>query len=81
MYGYEPLAYYYGMKPQEFWDCSYREVIVYCEANCARTMENFKTNVIIQEATTDKLIRADGMNMGKKAKVIPLKKMFKELFV
>lgn len=80
MYSYEPLAYYFGMKPSEFWECTYREVVLFCEINSIRKSESFKSDVVLQEAVTDKLIRADAMSMGKKAKTIPLKKMFKNLF-
>lgn len=66
------------MKPKEFWDCNYREIILFCEINSIKQNESFKTDIILQEAVTNKLIQADGMN--KKPKVIPLKKMFKELF-
>lgn len=80
MYSYEPLAYYFGMKPNEFWECTYREVVLFCEVSSIRRNESFKSDVVLQEAVTNKLIQADGMTMGKKAKVIPLKKMFKNLF-
>lgn len=66
------------MKPQEYWNCEYRQMVLFCEINSIKQLENFRENVIIQEAVSDKLIQADGMN--KRPKVIPLKKMFKELF-
>lgn len=78
IYAYEPLAYFYGMKPQEYWSCECRQMILFCEVCSMRRIENFKEGVIVQEAVTDKLIQADGMN--KRPKVIPLKKMFKGLF-
>lgn len=78
MYAYEPLAYYFGMKPHEFWDCTYREVVLFCEINSIKKNEGFKSDVILQEAVTNKLIQADGMN--KKPKVVSLKKMFEGLF-
>ncbi len=78
MYSYEALAYYFGMKPDEFWMCSYREVVLFCEINSIRKNESFKSDVVLQEAVTNKLIQADGMS--KRPKVIPLKKMFKNLF-
>lgn len=80
MYSYEPLAYYFGMKPNEFWECTYREVELFCEINSIRKNEQFKSDIVLQEAVTNKLIQADGMTMGKRAKTIPLKKMFKNLF-
>lgn len=46
--------------------------------NIIRIKEDFKQEVILQEAVTNKLIQADALNP--KAKVIPLGKTFKELF-
>ena len=80
VYSYEPLAYYFGMKPNEFWKCTYREVALFCEVNSIKQTEQLKSDINLQEAVTNKLIQADGMTMGKKAKVIPLRKMFKDLF-
>ena len=78
MYAYEPLSYYFGMKPSEFWNCTYREMILFCEVNSIRKNEQFKSDVILQEAVTNKIILADAMN--KRPKVVSLKKMFKEIF-
>ena len=78
VYAYEPLAYYFGMKPNEFWNCTYREVVLFCEINSMRKNDNFKANINLQEAVTNKLIQADGMN--KRPKIVPLRKMFEELF-
>ena len=66
------------MKPQEFWNCDYKEMIVYCKANSIKQNELFKTDIVLQEAVTNKMIQSHPLN--KKSKVIPLKKMFKELF-
>ena len=78
IYCLEPLSYYYGMKPMEFWNCRYKEVYLYCEMNMLRIKEDFKQSILLQEATTDKLIQAD--SMSKKPKIVPLRKIFKELF-
>lgn len=43
-----------------------------------RTVDEFKHEITLQEAVTDKLIRADSMT--KRPKVIPLRKTFKKLF-
>lgn len=78
IYSYEPLAYYFGLKPNEFWECTYREVVLFCEVGSMRRKECFKSDVILQEAVTNKLIGADGMN--KRPKVVPLRKMFEGVF-
>lgn len=72
------MAYYLGMKPDEFWNGKYREVYLFCEMNLIKIKEMFKQEIFLQEAVTDKLIQAD--SMSKKPKIIPLRKMFKQLF-
>lgn len=78
IYCLEALAYYLGMKPSEFWNGRYKEIYLFCEINVIRIKEDFKQNIILQEATTDKIIQAD--SMSKKPKIVPLRKMFNELF-
>ena len=41
-------------------------------------LDEFKMQVVLQEAVTDKLIKAD--SMSKRPKVVPLKKTFNKLF-
>lgn len=57
---------------------TYKEINKFCQANLIRLQDDFKRNIILQEAVTDKMIQAD--SMSKKPKVVPLRKMFKELF-
>lgn len=78
IYCLEPLAYYLGLKPTEFWNCRYKEIYMYCEMNMIRIKDDFKQQIVIQEATTDKLIKAD--SMSKNPKILPLRTMFKKLF-
>lgn len=78
VYALEPLAYYFNIKPQDFWNSRYKEIYLYCEIQFIRTIEDFKQEITLQEAVTDKLIQAD--SMSKKPKIVPLKKMFKEIF-
>lgn len=66
------------MKPYEFWNATFREVTKFCEANIVRTYDEFRNQIIVQEASTDKLLMGDAMR--KKPKIIPLKEMFKNLF-
>lgn len=72
------LSYYFGMKPNEYWNSTYREMFIFCQVNLARIADNFRQSIVVQEATTDKLIQADAMRA--RPKIIPLKKMFKKLF-
>ena len=51
---------------------------MYCEMQFVRTMEDFKQNVILQDATADKLLQGDCMRQ--RPKVVSLRKIFKEIF-
>lgn len=78
IYAYEMLAYYLSMKPKEFWDSTYREVILYCQMSLMRIQDDFRNDIVIQEAMSDKLLMGDAMR--EKPKILPLKKKFKEIF-
>ena len=66
------------MKPDEFWNCEYRQLNTFLQINMIRILDHFKGQITLQEAVTDKLIKADSMT--KRPKVIPLRKMFSKLF-
>ena len=66
------------MKPDEFWNCEYRHINTFLQTNMVKILDDFKMQIMLQEAVTDKLIKAD--SMSKRPKVIPLKKMFAKLF-
>lgn len=67
------------MKPNEFWNSTYREVHVFTQANLSKVMDDMRTEIKLQEAITDKLIMADAMSQ-RRPKVIPLQKTFQKLF-
>lgn len=67
------------MKPQEFWNSTYREINIYTQSNLAHTMDGFRQEIRLQEAVTDKMIMADAMS-NKKPKIIPLQKTFENIF-
>ena len=79
IYALEPLCYYFKMKPDEFWNSTYREINLYTQANLCYVMDNFKQEVTLQEAVSDKIIMADAMS-NRRPKIIPLQKTFKNLF-
>ena len=66
------------MKPEEFWNCEYRYINTFLQTNMIKILDDFKMQIMLQEAVTDKLIKAD--SMSKRPKVISLKKMFSKLF-
>lgn len=67
------------MKPNDFWNSTYREINIYTQANLCHIIDDFKQEIKLQEAVTDKLIMADAMS-NKKPKIIPLQKTFERLF-
>lgn len=67
------------MKPTEFWNSTYREINIYTQANLCHIIDDFKQEIKLQEAVTDKLIMADAMS-NRKPKIIPLQKTFEKLF-
>lgn len=78
IFALESLSYYFNMKPDEFWNCEYRYINTFIQTNMIRLLDDFKMQIILQEAVTNKTIKADSMT--KRPKVIPLKKMFAKLF-
>lgn len=78
IYAYEPLSYYFSIKPNEFWEMSFKEICMYCEMQSIRVLEDLKKEIQVQEAVTDKLIGASMVN--EKPKIISLKSMFTKLF-
>lgn len=67
------------MKPDEFWNERYKNVFLYCEVNLIKLQDDFKQQIILQEAVTDKLIQADSMS-NSNPKIVSLQEMFSNLF-
>lgn len=67
------------MKPNEFWNSTYREINIFTQSNLCKIMDQFRQEIQLQEAVTDKIIMADAMS-NKRPKIIPLHKTFKKLF-
>ncbi len=66
------------MKPTEFWNARYSEINIYCQTHIAKTIDNLKQEINLQEAVTNKLIRAD--SMSRNPKIVPIRDNYKELF-
>ena len=66
------------MKPFEFWNSTYREVNLYAQVQSARVIDEFKQEIQLQEAVTDKLIKASIVQ--EKPKVVRLIDTFSKLF-
>lgn len=78
IYAIEPLAYYFDMKPHEFWNSRYLEINIYCQTHLAKTIDDLKREINLQEAVTNKLIRAD--SMSRNPKIVPIRENYKDLF-
>lgn len=79
IYALEILCYYFNMKPNEFWNSTYREINIFTQANLCHSIDEFRQDIRLQEAVTDKLIMADSMS-NTRPKRIPLQKTFENLF-
>ncbi len=66
------------MKPYEFWNSTYREINIYIQTHLIKIVDNLKREINLQEAVTNKLIRAD--SMSKRPKIIPIRDSYKDLF-
>lgn len=67
------------MKPNEFWNSTYREINLYTQSNLYHRIDDIKQEIRLQEAVTDKVIMADAMS-NRKPKIISLYKTFEKLF-
>ena len=67
------------MKPNEFWNSTYREISTFTQSNLLHNIDDFRREIQLQEAVTDKLIQADAMS-NKRPKIVPLQKTFKNIF-
>lgn len=66
------------MKPCEFWNSRYSEINIYCQAHLIKTIDDLKREINLQEAVTNKFIRAD--SMSRNPKIVPIRDNYKELF-
>ena len=78
IYAIEPLAYYFDMKPSEFWNSRYSEINIYCQTHLVKIFDDLRREIDLQEAVTNKLIAGDCMNQN--AKIIMIRDNYKELF-
>ena len=66
------------MKPREFWNSTYREINIFIQTHLIKIVDDLKREINLQEAVTNKLIRAD--SMSKRPKIVPIRDSYKELF-
>ena len=66
------------MKPHEFWNSRYSEINAYCQMHIVRIIDDLKREINLQEAVTNKLIRADSMSSN--PKIVPIRDNYPELY-
>ena len=66
------------MKPQEYWNATYREISIFIQVHLIKTTDELKEQIDLQEAVTNKLIGAN--SFSKHPKVVPIRDSYKELF-
>lgn len=75
----EPLCYYFGMKPSEYWNITYKEANLFCMANSCKMTDDLRREINVQEAVSDKLIQSNPF-LYEKPKIPRLIEIFKDLF-
>lgn len=78
IYALESGCYYFDMKPSEFWNSTAREVYAYFNSRAIRKLDDFRNEINLAEALTNKLLAGDCMN--KNSKILMIKDSFPELF-
>lgn len=67
------------MKPEEFWQLEYRELVLYCNARIKEKSDQFADQVILAEATANKILQSNPY-IVKKPKQLSLLEIFETLF-
>ncbi len=58
---------------------TYKEVTVYCQTRLAYINDRFKEQIVLEDASTNKLLNADPL-LNKRPKINSLTKIFDKLF-
>lgn len=66
------------MKPNEFWNCTYEEALLYVNSNTLQRETEKKDNIVLLEQYGNKIIEAFNWKKPKNRNLI--KDIFKELF-
>lgn len=66
------------MKPQEFWECTYRELSEYVKANVQQREEDYKKEIVLMDAYGNKLLTALATKRPKNISLVS--NVFRELF-
>ena len=66
------------MKPEEFWNCTYREALLFANSNSLQREQEYKQQIILFERYGNKIIKAFSMKNAKNINLV--KDTFKKLF-
>lgn len=67
------------MKPEEFWNSTYREINIFMQVRLTKIMDELRQEIQVQEEVTNKLIMADAMS-NRRPKIISLLTIFQKIF-
>ncbi len=67
------------MKPEEFWNSTYREINIFTQVRLTKIMDELRQEIQVQEEVTNKLIMADAMS-NRRPKIISLLTIFQKIF-
>jgi hypothetical protein len=73
------LCFYYGMKPNEFWESTFSDIIDYFQMNLIRHLDELRDDINVHDEQANKLIRADGMSV-RNPKIVSMQESFKGLY-
>jgi len=66
------------MKPNEFWNCTYRELVEYVNSNTLQSEESYKKQIMLFDALGYKIIKALSAKNPKNISLV--RETFKNLF-
>lgn len=66
------------MKPNEFWNCTYRELFLYVKSNSLQREKQYKKEIILTDAFGNKIIKAFDSKRPKSINLVT--DVFSELF-
>lgn len=67
------------MKPEEFWNSTYREINIFTQVRLTKIMDELRQEIQVQEEVTNKLIMADAIS-NRRPKIISLLTIFQKIF-
>lgn len=79
IFAYEPLCYYFGLIPEQYWNNTIKQNMIYVQSNLAKKLDDAREKIQLAEITTDKLIKADALST-KNPKVLRIVDSYDSLF-